>query len=284
MDKKEFSIVFQLNKKQPWLAEKHESLLSLLFEDCKNEQERALLIELLDRFTYLQENDFNNALNTLSDSLVMDSDLKSATTQIVSLTADNYSDSGQSILYALKNRLERRGWREHLAINKFGSSYKEFNRKGREHTNIVFVDEYIGSGQTVISRVDEIHRVYQNKGIKNITIKVMVVAASTVGLDKIRSQNIEVKYVHEIKRGITDYFSNIHDRNKSISIMCELEAALSTAYKGSPLPSLGYGGVESLYSRDYGNTPNNVFPIFWWPFYKDSSKRETLLTRAMGDA
>lgn len=284
MDKKEFDIIFKLNKKQPWLAEKYSELISLLFDDCKNEAERKLLIELLDRFTYLHDRDFNEALNKLTDFLVTDSDLNAAKTQIVSLTADSYSDSGQSILYALKSRLERRHWREHLAINRFGSSYKEFNKKGKQHTNIVFVDEYIGSGQTVISRVDEIKRTYEKNGFNNIMIKVMSVAASTVGLNKIRGKNIEVKCVYEIKRGITDYFIDINEQSENIAIMHKLEMLLSTDYNGKQLPSLGYGKVESLYSRDYGNTPNNVFPIFWWPFYSDSSVRKTILTRAMGDA
>ncbi|MEY2345000.1 hypothetical protein I3679_017345 [Proteus mirabilis] len=102
MDRKEFEIIFKLNKKQPWLAEKYSELISLLFNDCKCENERKLLIELLDRFTYLCESDFNDALNKLSDYLVGESGLNAATTQIVSLTADSYSDSGQSILYALK--------------------------------------------------------------------------------------------------------------------------------------------------------------------------------------
>ncbi|EMD5790701.1 TPA: hypothetical protein SMP24_002588 [Proteus mirabilis] len=284
MDRKEFEIIFKLNKKQPWLAEKYSELISLLFNDCKCENERKLLIELLDRFTYLCESDFNDALNKLSDYLVGESGLNAATTQIVSLTADSYSDSGQSILYALKGRLERRHWREHLAINRFGASYKEFNRTGKRHTNIVFVDEYIGSGKTVISRVDEINRIYKGNGINNITIKVMTVAASTVGLDKIKEKNIEVKCIYEIKKGITDFFIDINERIEKISTMNNLENLLLTNYNGKALPKLGYGEVESLYSRDYGNTPNNVFPIFWWPFYSDSSSRKTILTRAMGDA
>ena len=69
-----------------------------------------------------------------------------------------------------------------------------------------------------------------------------------------------------------------------MQLMDELEDNLSQNYNGKELPKYGYGKVESLYAREDGNTPNSVFPIFWWPFYKNQNVRVTLLTRAMRDA
>lgn len=278
-----FSIIFQLQKKQPWLSERHDEVLELLFADCKTDEQRQLILELLDRFIFLKESDYNQSLHDLADEIVTNPSLESGTTQLVSLTADNYSDSGQSILYALKPRLEKRGWREHLAINRFGSSYKEFHRANDKHKNIIFVDEYIGSGQTVLSRYKELKRVYSEKGINDITIKVFVIAASTVGLEFLKQNNIETFFLHEIKKGISDHSNDIN-RNHHLDLMSKLEDSLSQRYNDSDLPRMGYGGTESLYGREEGNTPNSVFPIFWWPFYIDEKKRKTILTRAMGDA
>lgn len=278
-----FSIIFQLQKKQPWLSEKHDEVLELLFTDCKTDEQRQLILELLDRFIFLKESDYNQSLHDLADEITTNPSFESKTTQLVSLTADNYSDSGQSILYALKPRLEKREWREHLAINRFGSSYKEFHRAHDKHKNIIFVDEYIGSGQTVFSRYKELKRVYEEKGVNDITVKVFVIAASTVGLEFLKQHNIETFFLHEIKKGISDH-SDDNNRNHYLDLMSKLEDTLSQRYNDSDLPRMGYGGTESLYGREEGNTPNSVFPIFWWPFYVDDKKRKTILTRAMGDA
>lgn len=281
MDKSLFSTIFKLQKKQPWLSEHEDKVLNLLYEDCKSTDQRELLISLLDRFTYLKNTDFNNSLNTLCDEIVTDPELNSNDTQLVSLTADNFADSGQSILYSLKPRLENRGWRDHLLINRFGSSFKEFNRNGKKHINIIFVDEYVGSGQTILSRYNEIQRQYTGTEIK---IKFFVIAASTVGLINIKKENIEVICIYEIKRGISDFYLDKEVIKKYMQLMDELEDNLSQNYNGKELPKYGYGKVESLYAREDGNTPNSVFPIFWWPFYKNQNVRVTLLTRAMRDA
>ncbi|MCG8708494.1 hypothetical protein JHU04_001706 [Brenneria sp. 4F2] len=279
-----FSITLQLYKKQPWLADKHTEVMSLLYEDCRSSDERELLIELLNRFNFLEEKEFNHSLNRLADEIVNDKEIESRTTQIVSLTADNYSDSGQSILYALKPRLEKREWREHLSINRFGSSYKEFIRNGGKHKNILFIDEYIGSGQTAIGRVDSLKKQYSEKGIEDIHIKLIVIAASSLGVHNLKEKGIEMTCMHEIKRGISDYYKDENEIIKHLGVMNKIEDILSQSYNEKPLPKMGFGSTESLYGREYGNTPNNVFPIFWWPFYRDTSKRQTILTRAMRDA
>lgn len=284
MRKSIFDIVFKLHKKQPWLAEKHDEVSSLLFEDCKDDTQQDLIIELLDRFIYLDESDFNDALTTLCEEIVTDPSLESGQTQIVSMSADNSPDSGQYILYALKPRLEKREWRDHLSVNRYGASFKEFNRHGRVHKNIVLVDEFIGSGQSAIGRFNELKRNYESQGIEDIEIKVFVIAASTVGLERLKQEKISVTYLYEIKRGISDFYENKDKKENLLLAMDILENTLSQNYKGRDLPKNGYGKTESLYARSEGNTPNSVFPIFWWPIYIDDRNRRTLLVRAMGDA
>ncbi|KHE07951.1 phosphoribosyltransferase-like protein [Citrobacter braakii] len=281
MDKNIFSMIFKLQKKQPWLSEKENQLTHLLYEDCQSPAQRELLIELLDRFLYLENKDFNAALNHICDQLIADPTIDSKNTQLVSLTTDNFSDSGQYILYALKSRLEKRGWREHLLINRSGSSFKEFNRNGQKHTNIIFIDEYIGSGSTVLNQYNTLTKQY---GEIKTKIKSISIAASSVGLYNLKEKNIECFCVHEIKRGISDYYHDRETIDKNLSLMDNLEDILSQNYNDRALPKNGYGNTESLYSREDGNTPNSVFPIFWWPFYRDNKSRDTLLFRAMRDA
>ena len=56
--------------------------------------------------------------------------------------------------------------------------------------------------------------------------------------------------------------------------------------KGKPktVPSLGYGGAQVAISIEDMNTPNNVFPIFWWQYSSDHKERDVILVRDMEDA
>ena len=61
--------------------------------------------------------------------------------------------------------------------------------------------------------------------------------------------------------------------------MLRLESYLQAKHDNLELPSLGDGEAEALYYMKYGNTPNSVFPVFWWPFLADGTERTTLLDR-----
>ncbi|WP_335922285.1 phosphoribosyltransferase-like protein [Shewanella algae] len=278
-----FEIIFPLSRKQPWLADKVTELQSLLYKDCTSDEHRTLVIELLDRFVHISPEKFATLINELAESIVTEPSLSDATTQILSMTADFNADSGQYILYALKAPFERNGWRSHLSITNFGRSLKEYNRKGAVHKNIVLVDEFVGSGKTVIGRVNAIKQQYSQAGINDVLIKVKVIASSSVGLKNIKNENIDIESLVVLDRGISDYYEAIAVQEK-LRLMDELELKLSSNYKDRALPKLGYGGTESLYTRDEGNTPNSVFPVFWWPILSDNTVRKTLLIRAMEDA
>jgi hypothetical protein len=95
----------------------------------------------------------------------------------------------------------------------------------------------------------------------------------------IEATGIELHVGKVLLKGITE--SSPASRVKTdISLMLRIEAALLASKDGFTLPSLGYGGAESLYCMDGGNAPNSVFPIFWWPWLADGNQRETLLNRA----
>lgn len=278
-----FKIIFPLSRKQPWLADKAIELQNLLYKDCTSEEHRLLVIELLDRFVHISSENFSSLINELAESIVSDPSLSDGTTQILSMTADYNADSGQYILYALKAPFERYGWRSHLLITNYGRSLKEYNRKKGIHKNIVLVDEFVGSGATVIGRVNSIKQQYLQAGIEDISIKVKVLVCSSVGFEKIKKENIDIESLVTLKRGISDCYDT-EDAQEKLKLMDELELKLSPKYKDRDLPKHGYGGTESLYTRDDGNTPNSVFPFFWWPILSDNSDRKTLLIRAMEDA
>ncbi|MEZ8503455.1 hypothetical protein AB6D08_19280 [Vibrio splendidus] len=278
-----FKIIFKLTKKQPWLEDRSEELEKLIFEDCKTAEEQELILELLERFTHVSHKEFSQLTNSLVEDIVTEPNLTDATTQIVAMTGDNSSDSAQFVLYSLKPLFEKWKWRQHITVTSFQKAYREYKKQGGKHSNIILVDEFVGSGKTIIGRVQTLKKLFSDNGIDDISIKVKVIAASSIGIKKAHECNVDLTSFLTIEQGISEHYSEGEIAEK-LAIMDKLEAILSTSYESRNLPKFGYGGTESLYTRDDGNTPNSVFPIFWWPFFSDDTDRETLLIRAMGDA
>lgn len=282
MNKEKFRLIFELSKKQPWIAEKYKELESLLWVECDNEDKRDLILELLYRFHYISASKFRTHMQSLSTKIVNDKRLSDSSTQLVAMAADSNSDSSQYLLYSLKPLMEKHGWRKYKQVNAYGSSYRTY-KKNNKLKNIVLIDEFVGSGKTVLGRVKAVREVYEHAGVKDITILVKVIACTRQGLDAALKESIEIDAEILLEKGISDFYDPAVVTDK-IKTMVSLESALLDVYENRYLPSLGYGGTECLYVRDDGNTPNSVFPIFWWPFLKTGDERKTVLTRAMGDA
>lgn len=278
-----FKIIFNLTKKQPWLEDKTDELQKLLYVDCTSDEERELILELLERFTHVSGKTFSQLINMLVEDIVTDPALEDKTTQIVAMTGDYSSDSAQFVTYALKAPFEKMKWREHITVTNFQRSYREYNKQGKKHTNIILVDEFVGSGNTIVGRVNTLKKLFEDNGVTDIKIKVKAIAASSIGIKKAEESGVELTSYLVIEQGISGHYDSTEILNK-LALMDRLESILSTSFKDRDLPKLGYGGTESLYTREDGNTPNSVFPIFWWPFFTDNTDRETILIRAMGDA
>ncbi len=275
-----FQVIYNLQKKQPWLLDNPAALEELLFSDCPEEKHRSLILDLINRFEYFSNNRYMETLSDLALEISTDPNLTENSTQVVAMAAGSGADSSQHVLYELKRLLEKNNWRDYLHVNNFSRAYRAYT-KNNSHKNIVLIDEFIGTGDTVLNRVREIQNQFKN--VHDYTLRVKVLVAMESGISKIQSAGINVSSIVTLKKGISDsYHSGVLEN--MIDLMLDLEKLLKTSYKGRDLPSLGYGKAESLYCRERGNTPNSVFPIFWWPFYNNEKTRKTMLTRAMGNA
>ncbi|QZN90550.1 phosphoribosyltransferase [Idiomarina abyssalis] len=281
MDKFNFHLIFGLAKKQPWLVNKYQELQTLLFEEAKRQEQRDLLLELINDFRYLDSNNYANSQKELAELIVTDPDLTDESTAVVAMTRSSKFDSGQNIAYALKPWFSEFGWSKFLDINTADKCYKKV-KENPQIKNVVLVDELVGSGKTVTLTHDSLKELFSDKGL-NIEIRACVIAACSVGAQELKKSGIKLNSLYELKRGISDRDLSSQEISDKLELMRELERSLEPVVNDSDLPSLGYGETEALYCRDGGNTPNSVFPIFWWPQYLGKTPRSSILTRAVKD-
>lgn len=280
--KEDFQLVFELSTKQGWLIHRLKELTHLLFSECDTDQKRKLIVELLGRFTHISNDKYSQLIERLVDNIIGIQGLTDESCQVVAMAADSSSDSSQRVLYDLKLLFEQRGWRKYRHVNQFSAAYRTY-KQSPKHNNIVLIDEFIGSGQSAIGRVDGIKRQFTDAGVTDYKVYIRTLVGMEEGVHRVRDSGIDVEALILLDKGITD-LSPVGQVPDQLEIMRELEKNLLSTYNEKDLPSLGYGQMESLYTRDGGSTPNNVFPIFWWPFMLDGSERQILLHRAMGDA
>lgn len=281
MDTKEnFNTILNLIARQPWIGDKTSELSHVLYEECKCASSREMLIKILDNFSYLSVREYSEKLNSLAEEVMSEAGYED-NAQIVAMAADSGPDSSQELLYNLKYIFTKREWHSFCGVNTFGGALKNFKRTGRK--KIYIIDDFVGSGQTVIGRHKELTSVFTNAGVADFSITFKVLVSTLHGIEAVRAAGIEISAQLIIKKAIDGCFPE-EVAAQYRSLMDDLESGLSQDHEGIKLPKLGYNGAQAAYCREAANTPNSVFPIFWWPFYIDNKKRKTMLHRTMRDA
>ncbi len=272
MKKADYNRFYKILPKQNWLAEKEEELKELL-TSCKKQTHKNLLFELLEEFSFINDALFKIYLNLIADYIINDSGFEIDRTQIVGMTMDSTPDSSQWILQQLKPILTRRGWNNVKITTNFTRGVRSLNKEGKNQ--LILIDEFIGSGQSVQGRVDYLVR----EARIDYEIKACFIAGMEKGIDSIKDNFADFKCFLPLKKGISDKYEG-KELISELKNMSEIEAELMQQINEKKLSKyhLGYNQTESLYSS-FGNTPNSVFPVFWWPYDKKKRSRNTLLTR-----
>ncbi len=272
--KEDFHNVINLYSKQDWLIPK-ENELSELIDFCESKGKKELIFSLLDRFHYLKNKTLNMILNSIADYIINDTGFNIETSQILAITYDDEADSSQKILDMIKMPLYQKGWRNFKTVNHYSSSIKNY-KKGR--FQIIVIDEFIGSGKTIRGRLKQLKNDIQG----DFEIKYCFIAGIKNTVDKLQKEGFDIFCPLLLDRGISDFYIG-EGLESANSIMLELETKLAPSINGKKIEdySFGYGKAEALYSLEgcSGNTPNSVFPIFWWIRDKNEKERKTLLTR-----
>lgn len=272
--KEDYHSVIKLYSKQYWLIQKESQLLELI-NFCADSESKKLVFELLEQFHYLTMESLNMLLNEIAEYIIERSGFNMETTQILSMTYDDQADSSQKIIDLLKMPLFKKGWKDVKTVNIFGRAVKN-HKNGK--TQLVIVDEFLGSGKTLRSRLKQL----KNDITEDFNFKCCFIAGMKSTIEMFLNEGVEIFCPLQLEKGITEYFSK-EELFKLENIMLDLELRLAQKINTKDIfdYTFGYGQVEALYTMEGcgGNTPNSVFPVFWWLKEKGEKERNTLLTR-----
>lgn len=269
--KKDYQQFMHLYSQQSWLVKKEPNIEELI-STCETGVQKGLIFSLLERFHYLKEDALNMFLNEIANYII-DCGFDINKTQVVACTFDEEADSGQKVLDMLKAPLYEKGWRNIKTVNNVGKVIK-FVQKGKNQ--IVLVDEFLGTGKTLKSRIS-----WLNKNNKEaIDIRCCSIAGMKTAITSLQATGIEIFCPLQLDKGISEFYKG-DELNQAGKNMLFLESKLAPKINGKELTeySLGYGKAEALYSMYNGNTPNSVFPVFWWIKDFRGKERKTILTR-----
>lgn len=141
----------------------------------------------------------------------------------------------------------------------------------RNNSLIVFVDDFIGSGETATDTLK-----FFINNIKKDSDRVIVFSfvAMQAALESITALGVEIITFVQLPKGITEsgLFEDI-DGAKELMMRLEEKLAIPAFYQ------LGYEQSEA--TATMMRTPDNTFPVFWYPEKRNGSKSLAPLARRL---
>lgn len=268
-----FTAILEMTANQPWLKERQNPLIDLI-DECEKDDQQHLIFELLDRFIFLGADEFQHAIQAIADYIQITLSLGANNCAISASDNGKHSDSSQLVVYSLKAaKWNSFDWTTTSFVSSL-SHLVESAGKG----NLVLVDEFIGTGETAEKKVKWLRAELEKIGATP-KIYFAVVAGMNAGIERVGAVVDGIFSAHLLRRGISDFYPAAEVQQR-LDAMLELESRLGSEGRRGMLKkhSHGYKKSESLYSRANGNTPNNVFPVFWWEVRSNGSQRHTLLS------
>ena len=136
--------------------------------------------------------------------------------------------------------------------------------------NIVFIDDFSGTGKSFIKELEKNEEFYYNKNIYFITICIMEEAIQKI-INYSQEKNIKTHPIYSYMQKKTFEQELFEDNIEAKENLFRLTHDLGIPKKESPL---GFGESESLVAF-YNNTPNNTLPIIRY----DTEKYTSLFPR-----
>lgn len=268
----DFVKLTQLHMEFEWLIYEPEALFELWCLSDNNEQ-KTLIEHLIRNFSFINARTLALSSQKIVNQIEIIWKLKPENSWLVATCGDNKPDGSQSLIQTLKNKFGI-NWKESNFYNSLTIGANEIS----DNSNIILIDDFIGSGDTIERKLKYLKTTINNRCLKNVTVRIISLAGMEFSKNVLDDFGVEYYSVHWLKKGINELIDK-SERAVAIESMEQLEKKLQKKYHGKKLPNFGYKKSEALYALESNNIPNNVFPIFWWPFYKGGSSRKTLFKR-----
>ena len=163
--------------------------------------------------------------------------------------------SAHIVLYNLKGSLIKTkiNLRPSRVIDKWDEKNLDFLRK--PNTNVVLVDDFIGTGDTALAAIDYIQEL--NPLIDKRQINILCIVTMKEGMERLLQNGYKIYPSIIMEKGITDYFEG-EDYDNAIKNMQIIESTIKRLrYRFR----FGYLRSEALVCME--RCPNNTFPIYW---------------------
>ena len=250
------------------------SLVQLVREasDSQGPDGERLVRELLDRYTYLSNDEYDDAINSIAEYISTEFEIKS--TLLCASTADHEKDSAQRVLYDVVTALGFWGISKIKSVNRYDSAH----RHAADTTDLILLDEFVGTGRSMKGRINTLHRNFRSKNLPIPKIHIIIVVGMDFGMRRIAHMVSTLYPCISLSPGLRGFLDGARLKD-AYSVMDAIEGMLAAEYEGKALPKYGDGGCEALYARKSGNCPNSVFPIFWWPVSTNGIWRQPAFPR-----
>lgn len=166
--------------------------------------------------------------------------------------------SGDAMIYATKN-LNMSEFEEPLkSMQLIARDYYTLFSESKKKDNqvYIFVDDFIGTGDTAIRTVNEFVDEFD---VDYRDIYVIAMVAMDFGVLRLQNLGINVGINLVARKGISDSDMTLEAKEQATRTMEDIESDIQVLQKYK----FGYKQSESLVSIDR-KAPNNTFPFFWY--------------------
>lgn len=276
--KKRFNFATDLIRQRNDMLKDKDDCLYELYDLCTNDEQRALVRQLILDFNEMNDDVYNLCLIEMS-KYILSSGYPMQECMVAAMAHDHLADSSQGVLNDIKVHLGLNNFPANNYCNRADQCKKKI--KNSPICHFFIVDDFIGSGTTVLSRIQTFR---QQFGQQPYTLSFVVAAGMQETVDSLKAAGVNVYCAYTMDKAISGKGTQ-DDISKKLELMSDIEAKLAAVVNKTNLADyhLGYKQTETLFCRKYRNCPNNTFPIFWWKTDYHGNERKTIYSRIQED-